>query len=98
MPAARLDENDREQRHSSAIDRWVAGDWQSAARDLDRLLERHPTDLLALFVGHQLDFFLGDATQPPRPGRPLHRHARPGHDHQGFLLGMQASGWRSRDL
>ncbi|HTN81215.1 MAG TPA: hypothetical protein VMK16_16200, partial [Acidimicrobiales bacterium] len=45
-----------EQAHRVAIDRWVSGDWHGAARALDALLVEWPDDLLALLVGHQLDF------------------------------------------
>ncbi|MGH9004513.1 MAG: hypothetical protein ACRDYV_15425, partial [Acidimicrobiia bacterium] len=53
--------NDRERAHLAAIDAWAAGDWHQAAGLLDDLLIRWPTDLLALVLGHQLDFFRGDA-------------------------------------
>ena len=53
--------NERERAHAAAIDAWVHGGWNEAASRLDDLLRVWPTDLLALMIGHQLDFFLGDA-------------------------------------
>ena len=47
--------------HRAALTAWAEGDWRGAAQGLDQLLVRWPADLLALLVGHQLDFFLGDA-------------------------------------
>ena len=53
---------------------------------------RWPADLLALLVGHQLDFFLGDAGNlRDRIGR-SRSPSTPTHPHQGFVLGMQAFG------
>jgi tetratricopeptide (TPR) repeat protein len=78
--------------HSAALAAWVAGDWHGAARRLDELLVRWPTDLLALLVGHQLDFFLGDAANlRDRVGRSL-RAVDPEHPHHGFVRGMYAFG------
>ena len=58
--------------HAAAIGAWLAGDWQRAATILDELLFARPTDVLALQVGHQLDFFLGDARNlRDRPARAL---------------------------
>src|SRR5690242_14327900 len=54
------DGNRREQAHAAAIGAWLAGDWNGAARRLDDLLIHWPGDTLALMLGHQLDFFLGD--------------------------------------
>ena len=70
----------------------AAGDWHGASRQLDALLTRWPADLLALLVGHQIDFFLGDAANlRDRVGRS--RFALdPEHPHQGFVLGMQSFG------
>ena len=58
MVAVPLDE--RETAHAAAIGAWLAGDWNRASAVLDELLRDWPTDVLALQVGHQLDFFLGD--------------------------------------
>jgi hypothetical protein len=58
--------------HASAIGAWLAGDWHGAAAILGDLLAVWPTDALALQVGHQLDFFLGDARNlRDRPARSL---------------------------
>lgn len=90
MGEARMGE--REQAHRRAIGRWLDGDWSGAAATLDALLERWPTDLLALQIGHQLDFFVGDAGNlRDRPGRSL-TALDPDHPHTAFVRGMQAFG------
>ena len=88
----RLAMNEREQAHHKAIGAWVAGDWLGASAALDDLLLRWPADLLALQLGHQLDFFVGDAANlRDRPGRTLPA-LDPQHPHTGFVRGMQAFG------
>jgi hypothetical protein len=83
---------DRERAHHAAIGAWVNGDWVGAAVALDALLQRWPTDLLALQLGHQLDFFVGDAVNlRDRPGRTLPA-LDPEHEHTAFVRGMQAFG------
>ena len=42
--------NEREQLHTHAIGAWVAGDWVGAARWLDEVLQRWPTDVRGRFV------------------------------------------------
>src|SRR5262245_20283022 len=59
--AARLAMTDQEQRHLIAILHLIDGRWHMAARVLEDLSIEYPRDLLALQVGHQLDFFRGDA-------------------------------------
>ncbi|HKA72793.1 MAG TPA: hypothetical protein VKE26_13355, partial [Xanthobacteraceae bacterium] len=58
---ARLPVTDQEQRHLIAILHLIDGRWHMAARVLEDLAIEYPRDLLALQVGHQLDFFRGDA-------------------------------------
>jgi hypothetical protein len=90
MGATELGE--RESAHHDAIGAWVSGDWVRASRTLDALLQRWPADVLALQVGHGLDFFLGDAANlRDRPGRTL-PELDPDHPHTGFVHGMQAFG------
>ncbi len=83
---------EREAAHRDALAAWAAGDWHGAAARLDDLLVRWPADLLALMIGHQLDFFVGDAANlRDRVGRSLHA-VDPAHPHRGFVLGMYAFG------
>lgn len=82
--------NDRERAHGDAIAAWLGGDWHGAARTLDDLLIRWPTDLLALLFGHQLDFFTGDARS--LRDRPLRTLRTLDHPHAGFVRGMAAFG------
>ncbi len=58
--AARLPANDREQRHLQAASLLAGGHWHAASRLLEDTSLLYPHDLLALQVGHQLDFFRGD--------------------------------------
>jgi len=84
--------NGREAAHAAAIAAWLAGDWHGAARRLDDLLVAWPTDVLGLMMGHQLDFFVGDARNlRDRVGRSIAAFD-PEHPHHGFIRGMQAFG------
>ncbi len=47
--------------HIAAIGHLLEGRWHQAARVLEDVTIDHPRDLLALQVGHQLDFFTGHA-------------------------------------
>ncbi len=90
MAAAPLDE--RETMHAAALGAWLGGDWHAASSILDELLFSWPTDVLALQVGHQLDFFLGDARSlRDRPRRALDSFAAD--DPRGSIVrGMYAFG------
>jgi tetratricopeptide (TPR) repeat protein len=81
-----------ERAHAAALAHWVAGNWVAASTTLDELLSDHPDDLLALAVGHQLDFYLGDARNlRDRVGRSL-VGLDPDHPQIGFVHGMHAFG------
>ncbi len=87
-----LPKNEREAAHAAAINAWVDGRWHAAARTLDDLLVRWPTDTLALLMGHLLDFFVGDSQNlRDRVGRSLPSFD-PGHPRTGFVRGMHAFG------
>src|SRR5262249_47745782 len=49
----------REGHHLAAARAWAGGDWQAAARALERALVENPRDLPALKVAQDLYFFLG---------------------------------------
>jgi tetratricopeptide (TPR) repeat protein len=84
--------NDRERAHAKAIGAWLDGDWVGAGARLDDVLVRWPADVLALLLGHQLDFFVGDAQNlRDRPARSL-RQLDPDDPHTAFVRGMSAFG------
>jgi len=57
--AARGPATEREAMHVAAAGALAHGQWHRAGRILEDLSIRHPHDLLALQVGHQIDFFTG---------------------------------------
>jgi hypothetical protein len=84
--------NERERAHAAAIGAWLDGDWHGASSQLDDLLTLWPTDVLALMLGHQLDFFLGDAANlRDRPIRSL-RELAADDPHIDFVRGMASFG------
>ncbi len=92
MAAARLALDERESLHLKAATHLCEGQWTAAARVLEDLTIRFPRDLLALQVGHQIDYFTGDARMlRDRVARVLPRWDRgmPGYH---AVLGMHAFG------
>ena len=90
--AAALPADERERAHLAAAQALAAGRLQEASMRLEDLSVRWPRDLLALQVGHQLDFFQGDS----RMLRDRIARALPAWDHgiDGYhaVLGMHAFG------
>ena len=88
----------REQAHLAAAGQWVAGDMAGAGAILADVSLRWPRDLLALFVGHQIDFFTGDAVSlRDRIGRALWAWT-PDDPRFGFVQGMYAFGLEECNL
>lgn len=86
----RLEE--RERAHRSVLETWVAGDLRGAGALLGALSIEYPRDLLALYVGHQIDFLTGNAAKlRDRIGRALSDWSTDDPAF-GFLLGMHAFG------
>jgi len=84
--------NDRERSHLAAATRILDGEWSSAAVLLDRHHVEYPFDIVALQVGHLVDFFRANARSlRDRIARTLPQWSAdtPGH---GVLLGMLAFG------
>ncbi len=53
--------NARERAHASAIEAFAEGRFLTASEALEDILAEDPHDILALQVGHQLDFFRGES-------------------------------------
>jgi tetratricopeptide (TPR) repeat protein len=82
----------REQAHVSALGHLANGRWHDAARILEDIAIETPRDVLALQVGHQIDFFTGNARMlRDRIARalPSWQSGMPGYH---AILGMQAFG------
>ena len=90
--AQALPANEREQAHLAAISHLIAGRWALASQVLEDITIAYPHDLLALQIGHQVDFFRGDARMlRDRIARALPHWST---DMPGYhvVLGMQAFG------
>lgn len=59
--AARTAATERERGHVAAISHLLDGRWHAAGRVLEDVSMAWPRDVLALVVGHQIDFFTGRA-------------------------------------
>lgn len=84
--------SDWERGHVEALGCWVSGDLEATEVRLEALLDRYPTDVLALRMLHYLYFYEGD----PRclrdsVARRFH-HYPADHPYRSFVMGMLAFG------
>jgi hypothetical protein len=82
----------REAAHLRAADAWLAGDMHGAGRVLRGVTREHPRDAVALLVGHQIDFFTGDALALRDRVAEVTGGWPQDHPHFGPVLGMLAFG------
>lgn len=84
--------NDRERAHIAAIGLWETGDFYAASQAYADVLSHWPRDLVALQIGHQTDFLLGQASSTrDRPARAMPFWSATDADYS-YVLGMQAFG------
>jgi tetratricopeptide (TPR) repeat protein len=90
--AAALPADERERQHLKAARLLAHGHWHEAGRLLEDIALAWPQDLLALQVGHQVDFFTGDSRMlRDRIARALPAWSRDMHGYHA-LLSMYAFG------
>ena len=83
---------ERERMHLKAADTLLNGDFHTAGAILEEITTQYPRDLLALAVGHQLDFFTGNSRMlRDRIGAVMHAWT-PSDTNYANLMGMLAFG------
>ena len=84
--------NDRERLHLTATAQLLIGDLYGASQTTLKINDEFPRDALALFVGHQLDFFTGASAQlESRLSAALPKWS-PSDEYHGYLEGMWSFG------
>ena len=82
----------RERALGEVARRLAAGDWHGGAGALDKILVANPRDILALQVGHLVDFVRGDALNLRNRVSRVLRHWSKADPAYAYVLGMHAFG------
>lgn len=90
--------NERERAHMAAARAWMEGDLERAAALYGRIVQEHPRDILALQLGHQTDFFLGESRMLRDRVAQVLPHWDEGVPGFGYVLGMHAFGLEQNNL
>ncbi|NQV97113.1 MAG: tetratricopeptide repeat protein [Acidimicrobiaceae bacterium] len=85
-------QNEREKMHALAVRQWLGGEMKASAKTLDEVLLTYPTDTLALYVGHQLDFFMGSSQHLNHRIASALPKLDTSHAHFGYVNSMWAFG------
>jgi tetratricopeptide (TPR) repeat protein len=83
---------DWERGHVEALGAWVKGDIEAVERRLEALLDRFPTDVLALRMLHYLYFYDGDPRRLRDSVARRFHHYPQDHPYRDFVMGMLAFG------
>ena len=83
---------ERERMLMQVVRELMTHDWHIACRTLDRILIDHPRDVLALQVGHLMDFFRGDALNLRNRVTRVLPHWDASVPGYSYVLGMHAFG------
>lgn len=84
--------NDREGMHLTAAQQLREGDLYGASQTTKELNAKYPRDALALFVGHQIDFFTGASQQLESRLASALTAWSPADEYHGYLEGMWSFG------
>lgn len=84
--------NERERMHLTAAEQLLAGDLYGASQTTMKLNALFPRDALALFVGHQVDFFTGASQQLESRLSAALPNWSPNDEYHGYLEGMWSFG------
>ena len=80
----------READHVEALAAYLAGRPSRTVRILDRVLERHPEDALAMKLAHAIRFVLGDRHGMLGSMRAVIGRYGPEHPHAGYAMGCMS--------
>jgi len=90
--------NDRERAHIAAARAWMEGNLERSAALYGRITQEHPRDILALQIGYQADFFLGESRMLRDRVAQVLPHWDEGVPGYGYVLGMHAFGLEQMNL